>query len=39
MVYTETMDIVIEAAATTAFIIGFFFGPAMVLEAYRTFRS
>ena len=33
------MDIIIEAAATTAFIIGFFFGPALVLEAYRAVRG
>jgi hypothetical protein len=33
------MDIIIEAAATSAFIIGFFFGPAMILEVYRTLRG
>ena len=33
------MDIVIEAAATTAFIVGFFFGPAALLEAYRAIRG
>ena len=33
------MDIVIEAAATTAFIVGFFFGPAMVLEAWKTLKG
>lgn len=33
------MDIVIEAAATTAFIIGFFFGPAIILDAVQKFRG
>ena len=33
------MDIVIEAVATTAFIVWFFFGPALVLEVYRNIRS
>ena len=33
------MDIVIEAVATTAFIVGFFFGPAMVLEAWKTLKG
>jgi len=33
------MDIIIEAAANTAFIFGFFFGPALVLEGYRIWRA
>lgn len=33
------MDIVIEAAATTAFIIGFFFGPAIILDTVRKIRG
>lgn len=33
------MDIVIEAAATAAFIVGFFFGPAMVLEAWKALKG
>lgn len=33
------MDIVIEAAATTAFIIGFFFGPACALAAWKALKA
>lgn len=33
------MDIILEALANAAFIIGFFFGPAMVLQAYRAWRG
>ena len=33
------MDIVVEAAATTAFILGFFFGPGALLQVYRAVRG
>lgn len=33
------MDIIIEAAANTAFIVGFFFGPALIVEGYRAWRA
>lgn len=33
------MDIIIEVAATTAFIIGFFFGPSIVAEVIRGVRG
>ena len=32
------MDIIIEAAANTVFIFGFFFGPALAAEGYRAWR-
>lgn len=32
------MDIVIEAVANAAFIVGFFFGPAFILQAYRAWK-
>jgi hypothetical protein len=33
------MEIVIEAAANAAFIIGFFFGPAFALQLWREFKA
>ena len=32
------MDIVIEAVANAAFIVGFFFGPALVRQAYLAWK-
>jgi len=33
------MDIVIEVAANAAFVIGFFFGPALVVEAWKSLKA
>ena len=33
------MDIIIEAAATTAFVIGIFFGPVLLTQAYEAFKG
>jgi len=33
------MDLLIEVLANTAFIVGFFFGPALALEGYRIWRA
>ena len=33
------MDIIIEAISTAAFIIGVFFGPAIILDTVRKLRA
>ena len=33
------MDIILEALANAAFIVGFFFGPAFVLQVYRAWKG